>query len=342
MSNHLETTTGTPENSEKKGFIESGLSELGQKVQVAKYVWEEMGNLYDDFNKMTLEETWDRFKGVFAMGFLGMLMSKEEFDEWTQDREDIHVEQQSNRYEVDKNPLKRQLFVNMKAIKYFDTETKKPFEKPQGRIGKMLSEKKVKPSKFILGGSSELFKEGITDYDGFKKNVTDKLVDESVTDQKERERQAAIILSCCAIGHFQIVPRANFGKMGWSTEGESGLRDMYEFIRSTERQVDLYKKIITNLWDKYKDPGHVGVSYYSGSAEKYRKNPMDPKFHKTQYGGHISIHGYAEKIRRLYKENKREFPTATDIDCVAMAIEKVESGGSIIRNSIINGSGFKA
>lgn len=100
MTDRLETNAGTPESSEKKGLIESGLSKLGQKVQIAKYVWEEMGSLYDDFNKMTLEETWDRFKGIFAMGFLGMLMSKEEFEKWKNEERDIDViEPQCNKNE---------------------------------------------------------------------------------------------------------------------------------------------------------------------------------------------------------------------------------------------------
>lgn len=92
-------TPGTPEKPGEKGLIESGLSELGQKVQVMKHVWDEMGNLYDDFNKMTLTETWDRFKGIFAMGFLGMLMSKEEFEKWKNEKEEVVV--------IDENPMNR-------------------------------------------------------------------------------------------------------------------------------------------------------------------------------------------------------------------------------------------
>ena len=322
------------------GTVQSALEELGSKVQTIADVGKEIANLYNDFEKLSWDQTFERFKGIFAMAFLGMTSWKENYEGWKKEhanqQEGVTVIDNNKTYEQDKTPTPRQALVNMKAIKYFSLETQKPLEE-KNKIGKKLVEKNVKPSIFILRKSSELFREGVGSYEDFKKTVSNKLVDPSVTDPKERERQAAIILSYCAVGNFQILPVGHFAKMGWSTEGEQGLKDMYEFIKSKDRQVALFRKIISNLWGTYQDPGLVGIAYYGGqgAANGYRRNPNSIKYNSEQYGKHISIHGYGQKIRNSYNAIKEKYPNLSNEECVQIAIEKIESGGSTMKKKLL-------
>ncbi len=325
------------------GVVESALGELSQKVTVMKHVGIEMGNLYEGIKEKNLEKIFDSFKAVFAIGFLGMLMSKEEFEGWKKERKDVEknegvkVTEVKNNVEIDGTIEKKQRFVNMKSIQWYNLETKKPFEQHKNGFAKKLKEKNVLPSQFIMEGSSDLYKEGITSFSSFKKTTEDRLVDESITDPQERERQAALILSCCAVGRFQIVPYYHFSKLGLATEGAEGLKNMYDFICSTEMQIILYEKITDSLWNKYKDPGLVAIEYYAGgkAAAEYKKNPNSPRLLKKQYGNHGSINNYAQRARGLYAENKEKYPQAREIDCLMMALEKIESSGTVIRDRFL-------
>ncbi|MDH5597249.1 MAG: hypothetical protein OEY44_04035, partial [Candidatus Peregrinibacteria bacterium] len=241
------------------------------------------------------------------------------------------------------------------AIRYYDKKTGKVSSRPN-KLAQVCIEEKAIPSKYILQGSYELFKEGVGTYESFRENVMKKLVREEVKDPKERARQAAVILSCCAVGRFQIVPHHWFKKLGWPTRGEEGLRAMYNFIRSTPRQINLFKGILQEHWNKYKNAGQVAVEYYSGLGSQYgsylketthaerqaNEKKGEGTFHKGQHGGHRSIYSYATRAEGLFQKYKKELPGLTDLDYAAMAMEGLETGRGIIYEMAKSGKGISS
>jgi len=244
---------------------------------------------------------------------------------------------------------KKQTATNMYAIRYYKNKKGDKHSKPNG-LARTCMKAGVTPSTFILEKSYALFENGVGSFSSFKKNVTDKLVHKSVTnkdkeaEKKERIRQAAVILSCCAVGRFQILPIYHFEKKNWPTSGEEGLRAMYNFIRSTERQISVFKGIISGQWSKYKDVGLVAVAYYAGGevADAYKANPNSEKFNNTQYGGHSSINAYANSARAKFNRYKAEVPGLQDIDYAAMCMESNETGPGIIYNRARQGIGISS
>ncbi|MDH5597059.1 MAG: hypothetical protein OEY44_03060 [Candidatus Peregrinibacteria bacterium] len=257
--------------------------------------------------------------------------------------------------EADEKVHPKMSATNLHAIRYYNKKTGK-IEKKPSKLAKVCIEENAIPSKYILKGSYELFKEGVGTYESFRENVMKKLVREEVKDPKERARQATVILSCCAIGRFQIVPHHWFKKLGWPTRGEEGLRAMYNFIRSTPRQINLFKGILQGHWNKYKNAGQVAVEYYSGLGSQYgsylkktthaereqHKIEKKPPFHNPQHGGHRSIHSYATRAQGLFNKYKRELPGLSNLDYAAMAMEGLETGKGIIYKMAASGKGISS
>ncbi len=243
---------------------------------------------------------------------------------------------------------KQQTATNMYAIRYYKNKKGDKYSKPNG-LARTCMKAGAIPSTFILEKSYALFKNGVGSFASFKENVTDNLVHKSVKnvtkeDKEERIRQAAVILSCCAVGRFQILPIYHFEKKNWPTTGEEGLRAMYNFIRSTERQIAVFKGIISGQWSKYKDVGLVAVAYYAGGevADEYKANPNSEKFNNTQHGGHSSINAYANSARAKFNRYKAEVPGLQDIDYAAMCMESNETGPGIIYNRAKQGIGISS
>lgn len=343
----------------KLGF----LSEAGSQLK----------NLARDFRDLSAQERLIRVGGLVALATLGWIMKKEDAEYFEEGQDEIAEDETLEDTEPEKSHKKKkrkaeekvkrgemteadkdaefdpkedevissqQCAVNMYAIRYFEKDGTKHANPNQ--LGKVLEAEKVTPSKFILEKSSALFKDGVGSFEDFKKNVTRKLVNKSVTDPQERIRQATVILSCCAVGRFQIVPHFFFGKMGLSMRGEKGLKDIYNFIRSTDRQVAMFKKIVEGQWETYKDVGLVAVAYYAGdgTAEAYKKEPGNSRFKTAQYGGHASIHDYAQRARGNFDKFKKEVPGLQDIDYVAMVIESNETGKGVIYARAKQGQGI--
>lgn len=313
-----------------------------------------------DFRDLSAQEKLQRVGGLVALATLGWILKKDDAEHYAEGTDEIDEDET-----VDDTPVERQYkrkrkessgkeadpredevvsaqqcAVNMYAIRYFNEDgTKHP---NPNSLGKVLEAEKVTPSKFILEKSAALFKNGVGSFEDFKKTVSAKLVDVSVRDPNERLRQAAVILSCCAIGRFQIVPHFFFEKMGLQTRGENGLRDMYNFIRSTDRQISTFRKIIEPQWNRYKDVGLVAVAYYAGDnvAEAYKKNPDNPNYQSKQYGGHASINEYAQKARNNFARFKSEIPGLQELDYVAMVIEANETGRGVIYDRAKKGRGI--
>ena len=218
-------------------------------------------------------------------------------------------------------------------------------------MAKYLIEENCYPSKFLIQ-REQPFPNGLGSFEEFKQTISDKLVDETVTDPDERLRQAVVILGCAAMGSFGIIPWFQFEQEGLERRGEEGARNLYNWLGSIENQINSYKDILVTKWERYKgDPGTVGVSYYAGeAAEKYMKNPRDPRWLKPQYGvskdnidltdyspdnpPRGSIRSYALKAERLFQEFKKQMPGLDDINYMAMALEKIESGGSVMYDRI--------
>lgn len=326
---------------------------------VIKKVGGELQNLIEEFKEGDLsgKEKVKKVVGLALFATLGGLLgfekeeiSEEDTSHFNEGRETYSEDENHSQQETEKayEPLpegkndgfeedgivtKRQSAVNMHAIRYHEKGTGKVIQNPGG-MAKKLKEKGVIPSKFILGKEGKLFKDGVGSLENFKKTV-DKLVDESVTDPNERRRQASLILASCAVGRFQILPWLHFEKMDWKYEGDAGLEAQWKYIRSSERQYALYKKIIGPMWNKFKDPGLVGVAYYSGTgtARRLQKNPSDPLWDKPQRGGG-TIRSYYEKAGRVFTGTKKEIPSVSELDAVAITIEKIESGGSFVKKLV--------
>ena len=324
-------------------------SEIGGQLKELKENWKEMDG----------KEKLRKIGGLALVATLGWIFKKEDIEhfekghedadededlEETEGEEEYESEEEEARAKLERGEITqeeydaefgmegdetlsvKQTLTNMYAIRYYK-EDGSLHEKPNG-LAKICIKEGAIPSKFILKRSKALFKNGVGSFAYFKKNVVDKLVHENVKDPAERLRQAAVILSCCAVGRFQIVPTYYFDKMGWPTRGETGLRAMYNFIRSTGRQISLFKKHLKTKWEEYGDVGLMAVSYYAGdkTAKAYQKNPTAEWATKEQFGGHGSIHGYAEKARKNFAKYKKELPGLRDIDYAAICIERNESG----------------
>lgn len=355
-----ETGTGLPNT---RQALEGAKAEVG----ILSAAGNQLKNLARDYRDLNSSERLKRVGGLVALATLGWILKKEDVEHYEEGDEEIDEEETLDDTPVEQANKKarkkpdasgknlsqqaadpredevisaQQAAVNMYAIRYFEADGSK--HASPNSLGKILIAEKVTPSKFILEKSGALFKEGVGSLDDFKKNLTDKLVDKSVTDPKERIRQAAVILSCCAVGRFQIVPHFFFEKMGLKTRGEEGLKDMYNYIRSTDRQIGVFKKIIEGQWNSFKDVGLVAVAYYAGdaTASAYKQNPEDPRFQQKQYGGHASINEYAQKARANFAKFKSEIPGLQEIDYVAMVIESNETGKGVIYARAKQGQGI--
>lgn len=351
------------ETASEVGETKAKLEDMRQKVGVLTEAGDQLRKLATEFRDLDKREIMRRVVGLVGLVTLGLFFKKEDIEHFRKGQEDTkegettegnpaeeerhaaeaETPQQEGEGETDFQPdeviSRKQCATNMYAIRYYN-EDKTVHEKPND-LGKICIKEKAIPSTYILERSAALFKEGIGTFDFFKKNVSDKLVQASVKDPQERIRQAAVILSCCAIGRFQIVPTYHFKKMGWPTRGEEGLRAMYEYIRSTDRQVALFKKIIEGQWNRYQDIGLVAVAYYAGEgvANAYKKNPKSPQFTEKQYGGHCSIDFYANKARKNFDRYKQELPGLSDIDYAAMTIEANETDGGFLYERAKKGEG---
>ena len=329
-------------------------TELMHKVEVMKSVKDEMEYLYKDFAKLDFMQIMERLKGIAVVGMLGMLMYKDEFNEWKKEHSDIRLSNATTGakldhegYEVDEVTTKKQRFVNTHAILFYDEKGNKRKKDGKGSmndIAKKLDDLNVKPSQDIKNGSGKFLENGLGNYDNFKEHAVDYLVDKSVKDPKERMRQAVLILSHSATGRFQIIPAYHFGKMGWPVKGEACLKAIYEFIQSSDRQYALFRKILSNSWGRHKKAEYVAVEYYHGSAKKYKKNPKAERF--TRRSGPLnskgipayeSIREYALEAQQYFDEFKAKHPQLSEVDCLAMSIEKKESYGTYARERILGG-----
>lgn len=353
---------------EGSGDTKKALEGAKEGVDSTKLVVGKLKNLANELGKGNKKEAMREGIGALAIATLGYIFSTEDRDRLKEGRGQPQAEtaatstpiesvsatasstaqkavtavkkagkEATGGLDSDKKSLAAQRAVNMYAINYG------PNGETRNSLAKKCKNEGATPDlKFIRENSYKLFEKGIPpSFDDFKKCV-DKLVDASVTDSNERMRQAAVILSCCAVGCFQIIPDFHFKTMGWATRGEEGLRALYDFICSTDKQIDTFKGILGPAWKRYGDPAAVAVSYYAGygPASEYKKDPTNPKFQSTQYGGHISIAGYGERARNSYSKLSAEFPGQPPVNILAMVMEGIETGGHVIRQRLESGQGI--
>ncbi|MBN2306926.1 hypothetical protein JXD20_02980 [Candidatus Peregrinibacteria bacterium] len=351
------------------------LKEFKRKAGVLSTAGQELVRLKEEFNTLTAKERLIKVCGLAALVTIGWMMKPEEAEHYMKGHEDIaenethegskaeeeqkeakeeaeeavaNGEMTQEEYELNFDPnadevVTRQMSsANMYAIRYYN-EDKTVHASPNG-LGQVCIAENAIPSTFILERSRALFKEGVGTFEFFKENVTKKLVPKNVKDPEERIRQAAVILSCCAIGRFQIVPHFHFKRLGWPTRGEEGLKAMYNFIRSTDRQIAVFKDIIEGQWNRYKDIGLVAVAYYAGeeTADAYKKNPKASRFHHKQHGGHMSIHDYATKARNNFAKYKKDLPGLNSLDYAAIVMESNETGKGVIFDRAKEGHGISS
>lgn len=367
---------------EKVGKVtdtQKALKEVKAKFNILKEVGKQWKEIKKELPTMTAMEKICRFGGLAALVTLAWLTKPEDIKHFMkgqgsakegetlegtnaektyadnkkkaeEDVEDGEITEEEMEKEFDPKAdeiiSKKQSATNMYAIRYYRKDGS-VYEKPNDQ-GIICRKAKAIPSTYILEKSYALFKDGVGSFDAFKTHVTDKLVHKSVknkdkkAEKKERIRQAAVILSCCAVGRFQILPIYHFKRMGWSTRGEEGLRAMYNFIRSTERQIATFKKILSGQWNRFKDVGLVAIAYYAGedAVIAYKKNPNPQGFEREQSGGHSSINKYANDARANFAKFKKEIPGLKDLDYVAMCMESNETGKGIIYSRAEQGMGI--
>ncbi len=385
----VETVQGLSDASKNASEMADQLGQMKDSVDRKLQVFGEAGNVLGEIvgnQEMSKAEKAKKWKELAVLTAIGLFFTDEDVDHFEEGIEEIDPNEtiENTPHEVErvmevkrirkksasgvtlsdseKNELtlnegmdekatRRQVAVNLFAIRYFDKNGKpRDRESITSGMAKYLVQEDCYPSKFLIE-KKQLFENGLGTFEQFKQTISDKLVDETVTDPKERLRQAVVILSCSAGGCFGIIPKFVLEKDGLKTTGEEGAKNLYQFFGSVETQISFYKDILATNWKKYDgNPGAVGVAYYSGSADNYIQDPRNPRWMKPQYGvskenidladytpdkpPRGSIRSYALKAERLFNEFKQKMPGLNDIDYMAMAIEKIESGGSVIHNRI--------
>jgi hypothetical protein len=185
--------------------------------------------------------------------------------------------------------------------------------------------------------STSMFREGIGSYEDFINKLAATLQPD-VKDPKKLTNNLAEILGRCALGKYQILPKFHFGKLGWSYEGEIGLRNMYEFLRSPGKQDQLNREIIIRLGERFK--GNVramAAAYYSGDKGGYAMLKLSesgaeeiPEWltrSQTMGGGTFgSIAHYSTTVGGYYKKDKVDIRDEGDIIAFQQALGKKETG----------------
>jgi len=314
MSDQIETAKAKAESAreeakkklaegvEKISETRNNWEELMHKIEVGRHVKKELEDLYENFDQMEISDVVEKFKGVFVIGFLGMLMNKEEFDTWKEERKGLNLNVgplETDQSEIENQQLRGMLKQNGKprkpetkgeAIKkehyanmnpqtradydvWFERNGVKVKRGTPGAKRKWALKKKPKhepqdiPSEYALKyGSGKLLEK--------KPNSPEELVKITIakifphTKNPEQARKNAInFLAGCALGRFQILPSANFSLLGWSSKGEEGLKNIYRFLKEPQRQIDLFEKKIMVSMKKYEgDPITTGIAYYSGGG----------------------------------------------------------------------------
>jgi hypothetical protein len=358
-----ESTAKSPETADQspEAQAKKELAGLKRTMQVVTKTMNQIGDFLEENPDLNNMEKLKHIGGMIGIAALGFIFESEAQEEWFQ--RGAKTEQQIAREEspdenaneseeeapeTDEVITDRRTLINMAAINYYKLEEyqengKKRFQaaldengnpipQPKFQLANYLKKRDIVPSAFITKGSDALLNRELGSYESFKEKVTSRLPHES-TPQSDRVNHAAIILSCCAVGRYQIVPHFHFEKMGWPTEGEEGLKALYNFIKSEKRQINLAEKIVGGLLSQHDDPGLAAYAYYSGGKDiaEYKKNPNAPRFTQEQSAGHMSIDSYVKKARAKFAKFKAE-GGFTDAQCTLFAIESIESGGSYAYN----------
>jgi len=199
---------------------------------------------------------------------------------------------------------RRLSLANMHAIAYnIDRKNSKTgkVEKYTNDLGNILKKSNIKPPEFILKGSTSLFKkEHLKTFDTFEDRIKNKL-----TPEGGNLNQATKILSCCAIGKYQIVPIFHFQKMGWPTEGEAGRKKIYEFIQNEPLQKKLCEKITEKLAKRYDwNTILMAAAYYGGHGGARRVAKGLGK--RKEAHGYSSVEEYAYDVHGNTKKNMKD------------------------------------
>ena len=183
----------------------------------------------------------------------------------------------------------------------------------------------------IIKGSSTLFKNGVGSFDDFKERVR-------TLDSKNDLNNGMEVLSRCAIGKYQIVPRFHFEKIeGWTSgTPEKKLQIIHNFLRSETVQDNLNGQIIEELGERGNwDPYVMAAEYYSGGKgrekmKKYRtaiKNgeiEVDSLLSRKQAHSYESIMHYSEGVVSSLFMYAKVDEIDIDIDKVPPEIEKIK------------------
>jgi len=186
-----------------------------------------------------------------------------------------------------------------------------------------------------------IFRRGIGSYEDFKKTLA-KTLQPDIKDPNKVTDNLSAILSRCALGKYQILPKYYFKITGWPHKGEEGLRAMYDFLRSPNKQKELNRKSIISKTETFEGDAYaIAASYYAGPKAghamlKYRKAlrksdaTEKPEWleRKQKMGGGTfgSISYYASKVVKYYGKDKVQLSSAKDISKFQEAIGRKETG----------------
>jgi hypothetical protein len=257
------------------------------------------------------KETENEIKGMAEAGLIEMADKKEE-----------------NPKEPEKNELFRDLQFTAIQLK---ASMNKSNTKALNEQGITIPEAAQKLS------CTSLFREGIGSYENFKEKLT-KILQPDVKNPGQQINNTAEILSRCALGKYQILPIFHFVKLGWTYKGETGLRNMYEFLRSPAKQDQLNRGIIVGLAKKYKGNARaMAAAYYAGDeagyailklAENGQTDLPEWLTREQKMGGGTfgSINVYAKKAFGYYGKDTVNTGNEQDVLVFQRAIGKVETG----------------
>lgn len=165
----------------------------------------------------------------------------------------------------------------------------------------------IDDSVYKIGSYNVLRPKHLANFDTFKERICNVFQPDLKDNPAQQVENSARALSYCALGIYQILPIHHFGKMGWGVKGKEGLKNMYDFILSKEKQKELNMKILIS--DARKFGGNIdaiAASYYGGMGKEvltFRKSEstVEPEWFTKKQGKYGSIKHYASRVHKHFK-----------------------------------------
>lgn len=364
MTDPKETAQGAAEAASEA--VDSG-KKTKEELKKAKLqaIGQELKMLQEDLRegdkKERAKKIWDRVKGIAVIAFFGKWMKKKDVEQMEADEKDVHVSEETETEEPEREEVVLRVLLTdeekeeateseeelsmVEGDEYYGEPGKKewlvnmangakPYYTNSGKLRKSY-QKKLKsgeitadeiPDKYLFSGRG-IFSDIPSTYEEFR----DRLVAKWFPHAKDKDKaveQCTNILRRCALGRFQVLPKYHFKKMGWESEGEQGLRDMFGYLNSPKNQFQLFERGIKSSITKFSQPQYkiaevpvlIAIAYYSGEgvkkymsflkefipAKKELSSGGDPIAIATRLGGKFTYKFYDKKTKTTVDKDLRE------------------------------------